>query len=499
MSSSSPKRKLTGVGIQSKIFLQFSIFSVVAAMTWNYFDNKSKDSANLKISFPELSEAELLAVAESLYMPPPKHIIDAKTLPLIQLGHELFFDTKFSSDDSIACASCHEPEKSFTDGKAKSQGLRETSMNAPTLANVARGHWFFWNGRADSLESQAAGPVEHPGEHGFSRVRISHRLKTTYQKKYESIFGPLPQRLPVETAKTPQKSTPLVSDEVAAFALSTLGDSSFQKSVLAMAASQGVQPIAIVKNFAAYGAPERAQATSSHDPIQMSQKEQEEVDEVFMNFARAIAAFEKTIQASNSSFDKFVERFSKTKKLQESLDKTFGPSELNGLRIFAGKGQCLVCHNGPNFTDEQFHNIGLPAIDTNTLDLGRAQGLLIARSDPFNCQSKFFPEKKQTESCLEIGYLESENVDSVGAYKTPTLRQLKHTAPFGHDGRFETLADVIRHYNDLSARPAVGRAESTLRPLGLSEQELKHLEAFLLSLHGSITHFTPSKTKRLGS
>jgi cytochrome c peroxidase len=87
-----------------------------------------------------------------------------------------------------------------------------------------------------------------------------------------------------------------------------------------------------------------------------------------------------------------------------------------------------------------------------------------------------------------LGYLESENVDSVGAFKTPTLRQLKDSAPYGHDGRFSKLEEVLQHYNELKSSAAVGREEATLRPLGLTRGELKDLEAFLLSLQGKVTH-----------
>ena len=79
-------------------------------------------------------------------------------------------------------------------------------------------------------------------------------------------------------------------------------------------------------------------------------------------------------------------------------------------------------------------------------------------------------------------------MDAVGAFKTPTLRQLRHSAPYGHDGRFLTLAEVLQHYNELQQPAAVGRTEATLRPLGLTSAELKDLEAFLLSLHGNVTH-----------
>jgi cytochrome c peroxidase len=483
-----PNRKAQQQNVRRKLFLQLGIFVLFAGITWNYLERQSVPTNKSPKNFPELSDTDLLKVAESLYLRAEKPHMDKNTEELATLGHDLFFDTSFSANGKVSCASCHRPDLSFTDGKVQSQGISQTAKNAPTLVNLKNAHWLFWNGRADSLESQAAGPVEHPGEQGFSRIKVAYRLKSHYRKNYEKLFGPMPKNLPPEDAVLPANTTPLISDEIAAYALATLGNSDFQKSVLTSARDQGVQPIEIVKNHSAFSTDRRGNYGQPQPSKTLTSHEQEDVDKIFANFLRAIAAFERTIVAADSAFDRFTEAFMKNKSSQKSLDAAFGSSELNGLRVFAGKGQCLVCHSGPRLTDEQFHNVGLPSTDAKTIDLGRAQGLLIARSDPFNCKNQYFPEKKQTESCMELGYLESENVDSVGAFKTPTLRQLKHSAPYGHDGRFLKLGEVLQHYNELKSPAAVGRAEATLQPLSLTPVELKDLEAFLLSLHGNVTH-----------
>jgi cytochrome c peroxidase len=490
MSPVVPNRSTDKQNAKKKLFLQLFLFCLLAAVAWNHLGRRSTQQVNPKQTFAELSNDDLLRLTESMYMPPSRLKMDSKTAAMARLGRELFLDSGFSANGKVSCATCHQPELSFTDGKVTSEGLSQTAMNAPTLANVNRGHWFFWNGRADSLEAQATGPVEHPKEQGFSRVKVAYRLKSHYQKKYEKIFGPLPKTLPPESARPATIVNPRVSDEVAAYALATIGHSDFQKSVLASARDQSVQPIEIIKNYAASGSARRMALEPQQTGPVLSIQEQEDINKIFSNFTSAIAAFERTIHAGASPFDSFAESFAKTKNPQKSFSDAFGTSELNGLRIFAGKGQCIVCHSGPKLTDEQFHNIGLPAKNVKNLELGRAQGLLLARSDPFNCKSHYFPEKKQTESCLELEYLESENVDAVGAFKTPTLRQLRHSAPYGHDGRFLTLAEVLQHYNELQQPAAVGRTEATLRPLGLTSGELKDLEAFLFSLHGSVTHLT---------
>ncbi len=109
-------------------------------------------------------------------------------------GHRLFFDTRLSRDGSVACATCHVPEKAFTDGRKLARGIGQTRRNAPTIIGVGNSPWFFWDGRKDSLWSQALAPFENPVEHGTSRTKILAvvRHDPDYRRRYQQIFGPLP-------------------------------------------------------------------------------------------------------------------------------------------------------------------------------------------------------------------------------------------------------------------------------------------------------------------
>ncbi len=113
---------------------------------------------------------------------------------LIQLGKDLFNDTHFSANNTISCASCHAPEKAFTDQRAKSQGIygQIGSRNAPTLLNVAFFKQFFHDGRASSLEQQALGPLLNPVEHGLESPehieRIIHQ-NPDYVQRFSKIFN----------------------------------------------------------------------------------------------------------------------------------------------------------------------------------------------------------------------------------------------------------------------------------------------------------------------
>ena len=480
---------------RTKILLLAGALALAAALLW--FKNQYMSGTNIKPltrNTAPLSDEEFKAavaamrLASSDYKPGPSN--DKDDQRLVELGRSLFFDAGFSANGQISCATCHQPDKAFTDGKATAEGLAKTSMNAPTLVNAAGGAWFFWNGRADSLEAQAMGPVENPKEHGFSRIKVADRLKEFYRRDYESIFGPLPgalaKTLPAKDAAIPTAQPPQISDAVAAYALATLGSPKLLKSILGDAQSKSTQPVAILKAISA--------GTANSTPIKIigqdaDAPETDAINIVFANYARAIAAFERTIVADNAPFDRFAERLATKNKPEDAYVDGFQAEQLRGLRLFTGRGQCTLCHQGPLFTDQQFHNIGLPTLTPETIDLGRAQGILMARESPFNCRGKYLTQKKLTESCRELGYLESENAESVGAFKTPTLRQLGETAPFGHDGRFDGVRDVLEHYNNLGAPPAVGHTEESLVPLRMSSQELDDLEAFLLSLNGQLSFF----------
>ncbi|QTD36485.1 cytochrome-c peroxidase [Polaribacter batillariae] len=159
---------------------------------------------------------------------------------------------------------------------------------------------------------------------------------------------------------------------------------------------------------------------------------------------KAIAQFERTLISANSKFDKFL------------LGKaTLTPEEQNGFNVFMDetKGDCFHCHgsdNNPLWTDNKFHNNGLDATFTD-LGLGKITG------DP------------------------KDN----GKFKSPSIRNLKFTAPYMHDGRFATLDEVINHYSEGLQK------SSTIDPLmkkvnqggvNLSTKDKADLKAFLLSL-----------------
>ncbi len=89
-----------------------------------------------------------------------------------KLGQSVFYDSRFSSNREVSCATCHEPNKYFTDGESVAKGVGLTTRNSPTLLNAAHQRWFFWDGRADTLWGQPIQTMEHPDEMNIPRKDI---------------------------------------------------------------------------------------------------------------------------------------------------------------------------------------------------------------------------------------------------------------------------------------------------------------------------------------
>ena len=117
---------------------------------------------------------------------------DGFTPQQIDLGRYLFFDPVLSGDGTLACASCHDPNRGLSDGRARSIGIHgaDAGRAAPTLWNVAFLKRFFWDARADSLEAQASGPLYSPREMGNTPARLLASLNdnATYRRLFQEAF-----------------------------------------------------------------------------------------------------------------------------------------------------------------------------------------------------------------------------------------------------------------------------------------------------------------------
>ena len=309
---------------------------------------------------------------------------------LVALGDKLFNDKRLSVNDKVSCATCHEPEKAFTDHKPLAEGVaapkQRTQRNSPTAVNAMFNQTQFWDGRAPSLEEQAKLPVLNPIEMG--------------QKSPDDVVAKI-------------RGIPEYRD-------------AFQKIA-------GREP--------------------TYDDI-----------------AGAIAAFERTLFAGDSPFDRFV----------AGDDKAISPAAKRGWALFNGKGRCSNCHAfstvSPLFSDQKFHNIGIAAHKTDFIGLARKAAVAVRSGD-----LKQIDELAIQSNLSELGrFLVTKHSNDVGAFKTPTLRNIAVTGPYMHDGSLATLWDVMDHYNKGGVPNP--NLDGGMQRLGLSEAEIDDMVAFMESL-----------------
>ena len=198
------------------------------------------------------------------------------------------------------------------------------------------------------------------------------------------------------------------------------------------------------------------------------------VDTMYSNIGKAIAAFERTIMPTPSRFDRYVAAVVAGDEGQQLT--LFTDEEVRGLRLFIGEANCMQCHNGPLFTNNEFHNTGLINFEGEVPDKGRIVGVREVLDHPFNCGGEHSDDP--TRSCAELDFART-GPELIGAFRTPSLRNLENTAPYGHKGQVATLLEMLAHYND-APDAMIGHNEA--KPLGLSKRELGYLEAFLRTL-----------------
>ena len=374
-----------------------------------------------------------LAVLESLTLdalpplPPDPSNAVADRDDAARFGQLLFFDTRLSANGAVACATCHQPGRRFTDGLRKGRGIGLSGRNTRSIVGTAYSPWMYWDGRRDSQWAQALSPLEDPAEHGGNRMAYVHFISSDpeYRRRYEQLFGPLPdvedrQRFPRHAAPTDDPG------------LRTAWES-------------------------------------------MSSEDRHQVNIAFANIGKAIAAYERKLMPGPSRFDGYVEWLQRGAPRQE--DPPLSKGEILGLQLFIRKARCTECHNGPLFTNHEFHNTGSLSSPGELPDRGRIDGVRDVLADPFNCLGQYSDDPEH--SCPELTYVR-QGIELLGATRTPSLRNLASTAPFSHKGQNETLAAVLDQYNR-APLAMIGHNEAEF-PLRLSRRELRWLEAFLTTL-----------------
>jgi cytochrome c peroxidase len=352
----------------------------------------------------------------------PTNKVDGKKEAIV-FGEALFNDWRLSRGEEFACATCHRETDHFTTSRA------DTHVEIPTLYNMAHNKWFFWDGRADTLWSQALGPIEAGIEHDFSRTEIAYLISTdsSYRDAYERLFGP----------------TIVFDDEV---------------------------------RFPLPAKPSSENAEANKNWLSMTKEDQFKVNKIFANVGKILAAYQSQIVSPKSNFDVFVEGLKENSSVKKAA---MSISAKRGLKVFIGKGQCITCHSGPNFSDSRFHDMRLPEFTEKPgMKEGRSGGARQVRESIFSANGPFSDAPRSS-------HFKALKVQPGDEYKikTPTLRFIAKTPPYMHTGQFRFLSHVIEFYSEMKeAREPVAGITPEMTPKHFSEQEKKDLLEFLNAL-----------------
>lgn len=337
-----------------------------------------------------------------------------------RFGQRLFFDARLSANGAVSCATCHLPSHGFTDGRPRGVGMAEGTRNTQGLLDIADLPWFTWDGRADSLWSQALHPFETPSEMGLTRFGLIDRIRAApeLRQEYEKIFGPVPNLT---------------------------------------------------------------------DPAAISDEERIAVNRAFSNLGKAIAAYERRLRTGPSPFDLEIERLRAGARAGAASGEPtpgFSDQARRGLKLFAGRGGCWRCHHGPSLSDGSFHAIGVPPADGGLPDdRGRLDAIARLKASEFNASGRYSDDPEGTRG--QVTRALTAEPALWGAVRTPSLRNVARTAPYMHEGQFETLDRVVRFYSTLEGALADHHGEHVLDPLRLSDAQVADLVAFLRTLDGT--------------
>ena len=316
----------------------------------------------------------------------------------VSLGRQLFFDPRLSPDGRLACASCHLPPLAFGDGRPRAHGRAALERNAPSLWNAVHQRWWNWDGSADSLWSQAIGPLTDPRELGSHGRHLRATVVADFDLacRWRRVFG----------------TAPPADDEA-----------------------------------------------------------------MLVATAKLLGAFVGSLVSGRTPFDDFRDAVARD---DAAAMARYPADARRGLQLFVGRGRCHLCHAGPGFSHGEFADIGAGFfVRPGVVDPGRHRGIRLLQASPYTLLGRHADAPGEAATKTRHVELQHRNF---GEFKVPPLRNVAHTAPYLHDGRLATLADVVRHYSTLDLERLHADGERILEPLHLSDGEQRDLLAFLHSL-----------------
>jgi cytochrome c peroxidase len=302
----------------------------------------------------------------------------------VELGYLLFFDPILSGDKTTSCASCHHPDYGMADGLKKAVGFGGRGYGAQRAGTGPE-----LQRNTPSLFNVAYNPI----------LFWDGRAGSLEEQALEPIFN--------------------------------------ERELNQQSAAELVKRLRAIPKYRELF----AKAFGFNSP-------QDGREITLQNIARAIAAFERKLNITETDYDHFV----------RGQDDKLTTEQLRGLVVFMGQGQCAACHIPPHFHDGVLSSIGttVSAAKDSPLDPDPGFGAVLRRKDGF------------------------------GMFKTPGLRNVARTAPYMHNGGFNTLEEVVDFYNDGGGRGRglnVYSQDAKVVKLDLTEQQKKDLVSFLKSLN----------------
>ena len=519
------------------------------------------------------SEWSALRALSALPDPPADHSNKYQGDPaVIALGKKFYFDPWFAGEAThldmlyrrtgvgrapvgaeleLSCNSCHQVDRGGSDLSSVPRhvavGAGPYDVNSQPTLNSAYYSLLYWNGRADSLWAQAVAVGEAEVSMASDRLKIVWRIADVYRDEYTAAF--------------PEWPLPALMDSVAAQKARLLADGSCALdngacppatcTPLTVGTTTTCAPRFPLRGRPGYdgqvglvddgtfrgcqkGLP-RGNPLAPPEPFDdafdcMPIANQLAVTRIYVNWAKALAAYEATLLSRDAAFDRWVAAGPESELISAAARR--------GAKLFVGKAACNDCHNTPLLSDQQFHNIGVPQVGDhvptpadcpaggwcdcvsddvnqpfNCLPDGARDGLRKLQSGRYRRDSIYSDDAACQRNQLfhaEPGYVAADarecdgrvphyaevvraraehRVDALaGRWRTPSLRDVALTPPYMHNGRYQTLEQVLWHYNSGGTAgdgTRIGAADPRISPLALSEADLADLIAFLETLTGA--------------
>ncbi|MGR3621061.1 cytochrome-c peroxidase [Pseudophaeobacter sp.] len=201
-------------------------------------------------------------------------------------------------------------------------------------------------------------------------------------------------------------------------------------------------------------------------------------EQVLVNTGKLLAAYQETLVTAPTAFDAFRDALERGDLVAAA---SYPETAQQGLQLFLGEGNCVFCHSGPRFSNNEFHDAGVPYFLSETeVDPGRFAGLQTLLSSPYTLNG-IWSDDPQKGGAWAVQSVRQSHAD-FGTFRTPSLRGVAETMPYMHDGSLKDLNAVIRHYNEIDLERMHADGEAVLSPLELSERQIASLVAFLKTL-----------------